>query len=268
MSGVIFVNTLKMHWRGAFYWGIGLGLLAYYILVIIPDMSALSQFEAMAETLPPVFMQLLGASDAAMLATPEGFIGFGFFGYALLLLAVYAVLAGLNVTANEEDEGILDIVLSLPLARWRLVLEKSAAHMVLTLLIVVFSLVGLLLGIQQSALELNTGRLVEATVNMLPGVLFMIALTIFVSVLVRRKSVAIGIVAGIIAASYFMDFVSKAVTNDLVQVVQKFSFYTYYDSGGVIVNGLNMGNIALLLGITGVLMAGSLWFFNHRDIGL
>lgn len=268
MSGVIFVNTLKMQWRGALYWGIGLGLLVYYIQVIIPDSEALKQYADMAETLPPVFMQLLGASDAAALATPEGFIGFGFFGYALLILAVYAVMAGLNVTANEEDEGILDIVLSLPLARGRLVLERFAAYSVLTLIIIILSLVGLLLGAQQSTLDLNTGRLAEATLNILPGVLFMIALTIFVSVLVRRKSVATGIVAGIIAASYFIDFIGKSVTNDIVQAVQKVSFYTYYDSSGVIVNGLNAGHIALLLGLTTILVAGGLWFFNRRDVGI
>lgn len=268
MSGVVFWNTLKSHWRGALYWGIGMGLLAYYILVIIPDVDALNQYAEMAATLPPVLMQMLGVSDSATLLAPEGFIGFGFFGYALLILAAYAVIAGLNVTANEEDEGILDIVLSLPLARWRLVVEKFAAHLVLTLGIVLMAILGMWLGVQQSVLDLNMARLVEATLNMLPGILFMIALTVFISVLVRRKAVAIGIVAGIIAASYFLDFIGKAVTNDIVQVVQKLSFYTYYDSAGVITHGLNAGNVALLLALTVILMAGALWFFNRRDVGL
>lgn len=268
MSGVVFWNTLKSSWRGALYWGIGMGLLAYYILVIIPDMDALNQYADMAKALPPVLMQMLGVSDAASLLAPEGFIGFGFFGYGLLLLAVYAVTAGLNVTANEEDEGILDIVLSLPLARWRLVLERFAAYVLLTLLIIVIAMAGMWLGSQQSALNLNMGRLVEATLNMLPGILFMIALTIFVSVLVRRKAVATGIVAGIIAASYFLDFIGKAVINDIVQVLQKLSFYSYYDSGDVVINGLNTGNVIILLGLTVVLVAGALWLFNRRDVGL
>jgi ABC-2 type transport system permease protein len=268
MSGVVFWHTLKSHWRGALYWGIGMGLMAYYILTIIPDMDALNQYAEMAANLPPVLTQMLGVSDVATLLAPEGFVGFGFFGYALLILAAYAVVAGLSVTANEEDDGILDIVLSLPLARWRLVVEKFAAHFLLTLLMVLMAVIGMWLGGQQSVLDLNMGRLAAATLNMLPGVLFMIALTVFVSVLVRRKAVAIGIVAGIIAASYFLDFIGRAVTNDIVQVVQKLSFYTYYDSAGVIINGLNVGNVALLLALTVILMAGAVWFFNRRDVGL
>lgn len=268
MSGVIFVNTLKSHWRGALYWGIGLAFLGFYILAVIPDSEVLNQFTQLAESLPPVLFQMFGGIDAASLGTPEGFISFGFFGYVLILLAFYAVMTGLNVTANEEDDGILDMVLSLPLPRWRVMLERFAAHALLTTGMVLISLLGLWLGGQRSVLELNMGRLAEATINILPGVFFMMALTIFAAVIVRRKAVAVGIVVTVIVVSYFLDFLGKSVTNDIVQAVQKLSFFTYYDTSDVIQHGLNIGDVSLLLGLTVVLVAGALWAFNRRDVGL
>lgn len=269
IAGTIFTETLRRNWRQILYWGIGLALLGVYIAVVIPDVDALKQYAAIAESVPPALLQMFGA-DAATLATPEGFITFGFFGYTLLILAVYAVIAGLGVTANEEDAGILDIVLSLPVPRWRLVLEKLAAYMLIMVAIIVVGFLGMLLGAQTSALmrEINMTRLVEGTLNMIPSSLLMIALTAFVAAVVRRKNTATGIVAAFIVASYFVDFLGAAASGSAVSGVRALSFFSYYDAQAVVMNGLNVGNIALLLAVTALLVAGSVWAFQRRDVGL
>ena len=96
----------------------------------------------------------------------------------------------------------------------------------------------------------------------------MIAITLFATTIVRRKATAVGITAGIIIASYFIDSIGRAVSNQIVEAVRKLSFFTYYDNQDVMTNGLNIGHIVLLLVITVILVAGSLWAFNRRDVGL
>ena len=34
------------------------------------------------------------------------------------------------------------------------------------------------------------------------------------------------------------------------------------------VGGLNVGSVALLLAVTAALVAGTLWFFQRRDVGV
>ncbi len=268
MAGVIFQDTLKHNWRGALYWGIGIGLLGFYLFVVIPDIEALKQYAGLIEALPPAMMQFFGVGSAAAIATPEGFLSFGFFGYALLIMAVYTVMAGLEVTANEEEEGIMDVMLSLPVPRWRLVIEKLGCHLLLTTVVVALGLVGLLIGMSLSALEVDVLKLVWGSLNMLPSLWLMTIITAFISAIIRRRSTTTAIAAAFVIASYFINFIGQMAPKTLAETVSYLSFFRYYDAEGVMMDGLNLGNMGLLLGAGVLLVLGALWAFERRDIGL
>lgn len=270
MAGVIFTHTLRHNWRQILYWGIGVGLLGWGVAAIVQDVDVLKQYEAIAKNFPPALLQMFGAEDAAMLATPEGFITYGFFGYTLLVLAVYAVIAGLGVTANEEDAGIMDVLLGLPVARWRVVLEKLAAYMLIMVAIIAVSFVGLFIGAQMSPVvrDVNVARLAEGAFNMIPSALLMIAATTFLAAVMRRKNTATAIVAAFIVASYFVDFLGSAASGSALSNLRFVSFFNYYDPQAVLVNGLSLVNVALLLAVTVLLVAGSVWAFQRRDVGV
>lgn len=265
MPGVIFAETLRRRWRQVLYWGLGLALLGYYVLVVIPDVEALQQYATLFESMPPIVLQIFGAENAAAIMTPEGFIGFGYFTYALVVLAIYAVLAGMNISANEEEAGILDVLLSLPLPRWRLMIERFAAFAVMTVGIVALGLVGLLMGGQTTALEPDIGQLLVASINILPAVLLLIAFTACVAAFFRRGQ-ALTLAVVYVVASYFIDFLANAANHELTDLLSRLSFFTYYDSPTVMAEGLSIGNVAVLLAAAAVLMAAALWGFQRRDI--
>ena len=116
MTGAVFKETLSRGWRGMLWWGLGLGSLAFISIIIIPDVNALEQMATLMESLPPFLVQALGGGDISFMATPEGYLAVQYFSIALLFFAVYAVVSGLNVTSNDEERGILDVFMSLPLA--------------------------------------------------------------------------------------------------------------------------------------------------------
>ncbi|MBL8164288.1 MAG: ABC transporter permease subunit [Anaerolineae bacterium] len=264
----IFTETLRRHWRQVLWWGGGMALLGYYIVTIIPNVDMLNQYADMIANLKPEFLALLGVQDAATIATPEGFIAMGFFGYALLMLAAFAVMAGLNMTANEEDEGILDVVLAQPVPRWRIIMEKFAAYFTLTLGVVAVSLGGLLLGMSGSSLGVDTGHLVQSTINMLPSLLLMIAFTMFVATVVRRRTTALALAVIFIVASFFVDFLGSSASGTAAEALRAFSFFAYYDEQTVILKGMDIGKVLILLAASGALLLGSLWFFERRDVGV
>src|SRR5688572_5196057 len=102
MTGTIFMETLRRNWRGMLFWGVGIGLIAWLQIIILPDVDSLQQMADLMETLPPIFLQMLGGSnDPAFLSTPQGYLNFRFFGTLPLFLSVYVVAAGLGITANE-----------------------------------------------------------------------------------------------------------------------------------------------------------------------
>lgn len=268
MTGSIFFEAVRRNWRTTLYWGIGLLIYGFYGTIIIPDVDMLNQYAQLIESMPPVLMQALGATDAATIATPEGYINLVYFGYVLIILAVYAVQAGLNVTANDEEQGMLDVVLSLPVPRARVLLERLAFYMLSSVVIIIMGLIGLFVGSGLSSLDFDMGKLVVSSINLLPSLLLILTATVFIAVLIRRKGTAVAIVSAFVVTSYFLDFIGRAASGSFAGTLGKISFFHYYDSMTVMQNGLVLANVLLLLGITASLVVGSLWVFQRRDIGL
>ena len=268
MTGVFFRQTFVRHWRQVIYWGIGLGFLGLYIMLMIPNVDALEQYARVVESVPPVMLDMFGISDAAALATPAGFISFGFFGYTLLIMAAFAVMAGLHITANEEDDGILDLVLSLPVTRGRVLAERFAAWALMAIIIVGAGLAGLLIGLATSSFELDAGLMVVSSLNMIPSILLVIAFTAWAATFARRRSTALGLASAFVIISYFIDFLGRAASESAAAALRALSFFSYYDAESVILHGMNLASVAIVIAATALLLAAAWWGLERRDIGV
>ncbi len=265
MPWSIFNEMFRRNWRGMMYWGIGLGFLGAVVMIILPNVGFLKQFENLLNTMPAV-IKALGMDDAAQMATPEGFISAGYFGRVLLIMAVYAVLAGLNITANEEDAGIMDVVLSLPVPRWRIILEKFAAYVLMSIVIVTLGFIGLYFAGVTSAIRIDAGKLLVSSINILPSLWLMLAFTMFAGTFFRRKNHATAVSAFFIIGSYVLDFAGSAASESPIARLRAISFFAYYDNAHVMQTGLNVADAVLLLGLSVILVAASVWCFQRRDI--
>jgi ABC-2 type transport system permease protein len=268
MTGVVFTDTLRRNWRTGLYWAIGIALLGVYIIAVIPNVDMLEQYASLVQTMPPLLLQAFGMDEAANIATPAGFLGFGFFGYVLLVLAAYGVIAGLNITANEEDRGILDVTLSLPIPRWRLVLERLLAYTLILALILLISFVSMFAVKQTSAVDIDMGLLAQGIFNLLPSTLLVLAFTAFAGTILRSRGAAAAVSAAFVIISYFIDFIGGAASDTVAAAARVVSFYSYYNGSDVMTKGLDVGSVILLLAVTLVLGAASLWCFERRDIGV
>lgn len=268
MSLVLLRATLRQNWRPTLYWSAGLALLGLYVIAVIPDEEALNSYVNLVASMPKPLLDAMGAGDTLLLRTPEGFIQYGFATWAQLMLAVYGLLAGLNLCANEEEAGILDVLLSLPLSRRRLLLERFIAFALLTLLIALLSALGLVLGSGGTEFSLAPGALFATAFNLVPGTLLVMAFTALVAAALRRHMMATGIAVLFVIGSYFLDFLASAVSEGPVNQLGRLSFYRWSSEGIAPGSFLPLENLALLSGATLLLLLIALWFFDRRDIGL
>ncbi len=268
MPGIIFAQTLRRNWRQAIYWGAGIALLGMYVIILVPNVDMLQQYAQLMESIPPLLIQAFGVSDVSEVATPEGFIAFGYFSYIMLVMATYGVMAGMNVTANEEDRGIMDVLLSTPVVRWRVVLEKLLAYLLIITGIVAVSFVGLWIGtLATPGLGLDAGKLLIGSLNLLPATFTVLAFTIFVGALMRSRGTALALAAIFVVGAYFIDFLGNAASETSAAALRAISFYSYYGGGDIMKTGLNWGNIAVLVAAGIVLVAAGVLLFQRRDIG-
>ena len=59
-----------------------------------------------------------------------------------------------------------------------------------------------------------------------------------------------------------------SLARGLSQTLRAFSFFSYYDPGGIVQNGLNQGKTALVSALAALLALGTLLAFQRRDVGL
>ena len=268
MSGIVFTETLKRSWRPMLYWGLGIGAMVFLQIIAIPDVESLRQVTELLQSMPPVLLQAFGASDMEYLATPEGYLAVNWFGIGVLIFCAYAAVVGLNVTSNDEERGVIDLVLATPTPRWRLVLEKVLAYALLAaiLIAIVFVFTYLAIVITPS-MQVDMTSIVNAQLNMLPATLLTLGVAVLLSGAIRRRGTVIGLLVLFLVGSYFLDTLGRAVAGSALENVRWLSFMRFYDAADAMQHGLNLGSVGLLVGV-GVLCAGAgIVLFQRRDVG-
>jgi len=267
-TGTIFRRTVYDHRRSILWWSIGIGVLAFYVTVIFPMIAEFEQFNELLEN--PLFSAILGDMGDLEYTTPEGFLGIEFFSWAPLVLAIFAVMFGLGIVGGEEDGGTLDLLLSTPIPRWRIIIEKSAAFLVALVIILAVSalaMIGAVL-ITPGLAGIDLGKIVVAMINVIPTVGLMMTLALCLSTMMRSRGQAGGVAAAIIVASYFINSFADMAGSGLLKTLQQFSFYKYYAPFRVLIDGVQWGNF-LLLTVVGLALLGlALVFFQRRDLAV
>lgn len=268
MRGQIFLETLRAGWRQALYGAIGLAFFGFYAMLLLPDTAGLQGFVALMEAMPAEMLQAIGVSDPAIMASPEGFIGFAFFTYGAVLLSVYGVFAGLSLTANDEELGAMNILLALPLPRWRVLVERAAAQVVFAVVIALGGWLSLAVmrSFNPAAASLDAGILLQACIALVPVILAVMAVTAVLGALIRRRNVAGAAAGAFVAVSYFMNTLGGAAGPGLGEALQALSIFTYVDGTALASTGIEPVSSLVLTLIALGLAALAVVLFERRDI--
>ena len=268
MIGSVFLETLKQTWKQMVYWGVGLAAMALLIVLMVPlfDMQSMAQ---LLESFPPVILAMVGiGDDLTVFTTNEGFVALGFFGKSALIFAVYPVVMGMRISANEEDNGTSDVLLSLPISRAQVMVEKFLAYAVSVVGVVVLIYLGLHAGVVLGGVDLDVAGLAEVTFYLIPLMVFVMAATMLIAVLARRRTIALGIVTAFVIVSYMLQTIGAAAEGTVAESVGAISFLTYYNAGEILSQGFIWPHIAGFVGLSAVMLLAALYRYEQREIGI
>jgi ABC-2 type transport system permease protein len=196
----------------------------------------------------------------------EGWLNIEFFSWVPPILAIFAVGAGTGLIAGEEEKGILDLLMSHPIRRWRIVTEKFAALVCATLLICLLAALFLIVSLMMIGETSNLGGALLAALDMIPITLAGGTLALMASVVLRHRRLATTIAIVVIIGSWFLDSLGKI--SDVLEPYRSFALFHYYTGGAVLTDGLDWGNIGVLLGLTILFLAIAVVAFQRRDIAV
>jgi len=259
----VFTKTIRdLRWP-TFWVSLGCGFMIAYFAILFPTYSKLFDLNSMLAKLGPA-AKIIGASlgDASTLV---GFLHIELFSM-ILPAAMVAFAAGVasGFTAGEESRGTIDVLLSYPVSRRRIVLEKSAAVAVACAFVAFVTFVLGEIGAAVSASYLPVDKMIAA--------LFMLALlgyafgsiALLISAYTGNRGAAIGITVALLVAMYLIDALANIV--DGLKTLQPLSLFRYYMGADPLRNGIDLGDAAVLVAVTVVVMILSVIAFDHRDL--
>jgi ABC-2 type transport system permease protein len=268
MTGVILKDTLRANWKQTIYWGFGIGLLGFYFVALASSSDIMASYGPLLESLPPEMLNMMGISDALMFTTQEGMISGGYVAYSMLMLSAYALITGLHVTINEEDNGIMDVLLALPITRTQVIIEKSIAVVLLAFGVIVLCIIYPLIGIVIFNVEVDKVKVIVSILTVYPGILVIMGVTSLIGTIVRRRSTTIGLSIGFILVSYFLNFLGNAASETFAPTLQQLSFFYYTNGEAVVLNTFNPLTSIILIVVAVICFGIMIITFNRRDIGL
>ena len=259
----VYLKTLRDVRIAILGWGAGFGLLLYAVLSAYPALVETPQARASLVSLSGSFAWL-----AAPIAvdTPGGYATFKY-GFTILLIAVWPLLACSRLLRGEEERGSLDVLLSLPRGRVRVALEKLAA--VWTALLGMGLIIGLLTyagGVHVNAdFGLGDSLLFGLNVSLACGVFGSIALLL--SQFTQDRGTAAGLTGGLLLVFIVLDMVHRIIPN--TDWLSSLSPVYYYNLSKPLVPsyGTNIGALLVMLGLSVLLSGAALWLFARRDVG-
>jgi len=267
MRGSTFIETLRRAWRSTIMWSAGFGAYGLVVVAVLPDPEGMKKMAEALTAVPAFVWQMVGVQDVSVLATTGGFIAFRYFLTASVLLAVWAVLTGMNITLNDESAGISNMVFSLPISRMRVQLEKFAAYLIPCAIIPLSGVVGLMAGMAlnpHAATDLPP-LVFSALVLVSVGMLIM-CFTALIAVILPRKAWVASIAGGFVAVSFLFNSVGGMLRSDLGTAMQQFSVFHHSDASRVLLNGFPLVAVIVMLIVAGALMAASTRLFMNRDL--
>lgn len=260
----VFLKTLWDQRRTFLWWIIGLLLLSLYTAGLYPSIAKTS-FTDYIKALPPALTALFG--DSFSLATAEGYLNAYFFDMmGPIFFVIYAIGAGSGAIAGEEDRGTLDILLAGPTKRWSVVLHKFAAMVAGTFLLGFFMWAGLVLAAVLVDMPLSFVRLAEASVgSVLVGLVFG-SLALAVGCIRGNRGLSIGLPAAVTLAAYVLKVYAPLV--EAMKPFQKLSPFYYANAARPLVNGMSIGDMSILAGLSLILLVVALFAFQRRDVAV
>lgn len=226
--------------------------------------EAAKDLEGYMEKLPDALTAMFMA-EGASITSPAGYLSAELFTFMVpTMLLIFAIGFGAGAIAGEEEAGTLDLLLSNPLPRWRIVTEKFFAMVVGMSLINLISWLSLVVGARLFDMDIGIGQLAAATVSSALLGLSFGAIALAASCATGKKSLAIAISVSIAAGSYLLNIMAKIVES--LEQYEKLSLFYYNLNAEPLVKGLKVGDVAVFVGLTLILLSVGIALFQRRDL--
>jgi ABC-2 type transport system permease protein len=254
-------KTLRDQQRAFAAWGLGVAGIAVMYTAFYPSVrNSAAGLQRFVEKLPDALKSLLGD-----FTTPAGYLrSETFSALGPILFLVFAVGAGARAIAGEEEGRTLDLLLSTPIRRSQVLLDKWVSMVVTTFGLAV--VLGLTIALVGPPFDLHVA-IVDLASSCL--MLFLLAITfgtiaLAVGCFTGRRALADGITGGLATLTYVLNVLSTAVP--ALAPLRPLSPFRWYLEPNPLIHGVTAVSVLVLVAITALAFVAAWFSFERRDL--
>ena len=252
-------HQLRNRWRGLLVWGVALGGLGALYVALFPSMGAL--LDSYLQNAPTYLQGFLG--DLQGPVTIGRWLDLELMNAIVpVALPFLAIAIGARAVAGNEERKTLDLLLSNPVPRWRLIVGAAVTMAISLAGVLLMTWLLTLIAVAIVGVHLSPGQLAAGLAAMWPFCLLFGTFSLLISTLARRAMLATVIPAAVLVAMYVIDSLAKAT-----KTMEPAGAFSLFHHLGRPLEG-DFPWIAVLPMFAGacVLTAGATAAFARRDI--
>ncbi len=259
----VFSKTLWDRRHSAIWWTLGMVAMTAWLVAVYPVIRDSDAMQSFLDDFPPELMAMFGI-DPDVYLTGAGYLQAQLFSFiAPIILITFAVGFGVSATAGEERSGTMDMLLSLPLTRRSIILQKATAMILLAGILSIAIAVTLIVLDPVVGLKLSIGGIAAVTIGLwLLGITFG-GVAMSIGAFTGSPSTAGGL-AGFLAILAWL-VTSFSAIFDWLEIPSKLSPFSWYLDGLPLLNGFSSGQIWLAVAGGGTIVLAAV-LFAKRDI--
>lgn len=249
--------------RGSVYLSIAMAALAALMVWVFPSYSdAFGGDEEILEAMPAVMIRMF---DIQTFASLEGFLVFELYVFGwIILLGLYVAYLGAGTVADDVERGRMDVVLSMPVSRARVLLERYAALAVPIVAVNVLTPIVVYVGGELIDEPIPAADVLAVHLLSIPYLFVCGAIGLAASVIADRVGIAQRIAIG---ATFGLFLIESLLVDTDYERFGAISPTRYYDPNEILLEGTyDLGNVAVLFAMGLVLVVASHLRFKRADI--
>jgi ABC-2 type transport system permease protein len=254
-------QTLRRNFGQILGWGLGLALYSTLMVSLYKDVSQID-LEALTDSYPEEIMAFFGESMEAF-SSPWGYMDVYFFNYMTIIIGIFAVGASAKLLVKDEEEGILDLLISYPLSRAGFFWGRILGLLLTLIMILAIAWLSWVIPADRAGMDLSLLEFARPFFPLLGQLLLFGMLALFLSMVLPSIKIASMVSGGVLVANYLVVGLSN-INENLQKVVE----YTplYYYQGGKAINGVNENWLLSILVVSLLFALLAWWLFEKRDL--
>ena len=259
----VFAQYLRDNRRGFAGWAVAITAVAAMYSAFWPVFGHNAGLTGAIDAFPPALKDAFHMTDYS---TPAGYFGSRVFGLLVpILIAVFAIAAGVRAIAGDEEADTLELVLAHPISRTQLALARYAAILAaMTGTGVLLFVTIVLIRVPAKFTELPIAN-IGATVLMLTlfGICFA-SIAYGIGAYTGRRAISLGVGAYLAVVTYLCSSFLPQIHG--LGWVKYFSPFAWALDGQPLRNGINWSYCGLLVAVAAASATLGIWRFRSRDL--